>query len=109
MNESLKFNIEVLILVLQDMAMGTEGIDFTLNIIVSIKEVSVVESQVVLFFSSDIKLIINGTHSVLSFKHLSSEVSVACILCLSLSSEVRFMSKLSIKISLKSMALSIKS
>jgi hypothetical protein len=108
-DKSLKLDIEIFVLGLQDVAVTIESIELTFNIIVSIKEVMIVESHGLLILSAYSKLIIDGSQSVFSLKDLSSEVSMTSILTLGSSCKVRLMNKLAIQISLESMDLSSKS
>ena len=96
MYKSLKFNVEVFILMLQNTAVTIQSIDLSLNIVVSIKDILIVEAHIVLFFPSNIKLIVNGTQSIFSLEYLSSEVSVTSIFSLGLSSKIRLVSKLTV-------------
>ena len=109
MDKSLKLDIEIFVLILQDVAVRIKCIKLTFDIIVSIEDVLVVESHSLLILSANSELIIDGSQSVFSLEDLSSEVSVTSILSFGLSSEIRLMSKLAIQISLESMDLSSKS
>jgi len=108
-DKSLKLDIEIFVLILQDVAVRIKCIELTFDIIVSIEDVLVVESHSLLILSANSELIIDGSQSVFSLEDLSSEVSVTSILSFGLSSEIRLMSKLAIQISLESMDLSSKS
>jgi hypothetical protein len=96
MHESLELNIEILILVLQHLAMRIQSINLTLNIVISIKDVAIVEAHAILFFFGTEKLVINSAHPIFSFKNLSSEISATSILSFGLSSKIRLMAKLTV-------------
>jgi hypothetical protein len=107
--ETLEFNVEVFVLSLEHMAVVVESIDFTLDIIVSLQEVVVAESQVVLFLAGDEKLVFDVTHSLLSLVQLGLKFSVSNILAFSLSLEVGLVGELAVKVSLERLVFNQKS
>ena len=109
MHESLELDVEVLILMLEDTAMLVQSIDLTFNIVVSIEDVLIVESDIILILSGNHKLIFNSSQSVLPLEDLSGKISVTSILSLGLSSEIRLVGELAIQISLESMDLGVES
>ena len=109
MHESLELDVEVLILMLEYIAMLVQSIDLTFNIVVSIEDVLIVESDIILILSGNQELLINSSQSVLPLEDLSGKISVTSILSLGLSSEIRLVGELAIQISLESMDLGVES
>ena len=78
-----------------------ESIDLLLGILVSLHNVTVTKSEVVLLLTGHHQLVVSVPQSSLSFEDLLLEFSVSSVLALRLSLEVSFLSQLAVKISLK--------
>lgn len=108
-DEALQLDVEVTVLTLEGIAVVTKCADLSLDIVVSLEEVGVVEAQVILLTASDSQVVLDSSQAVLSVKDLSVEVTVASVLTLSLTSQVLLVGKLAIEVSLESVHFSIES
>lgn len=108
-NESFKFNIQILVLILKDIAMRSEGIDFSFHTGTIVRQILVAENEVVLLFSGNCELVLSYSQLGLSFQKLGGHVSVSGIGILSSSNEISFLGELSIKSSLQRMNFLIES
>lgn len=109
LNESFKFDIQIFVLTLENITMGSNCINFWFHIRISIHEVFIAEYKVILLFSRNNELIVSCSQFGLSIEQLSLHISVSSIFILSLSLEITFLCELSIKISLHSLNFSCKS
>ena len=85
--------------------MSIQSTDFSLDVLVSLEQVVVAESNVVLLLSGHEELVLELSESLFSFVLLGSKLSVTGIFVLSLSLQVRLVGELAIKISLKRLSL----
>ena len=108
-NETLKLNIQILVLALKHVAVRVESADLGLDVVVSLEQIIVVEAHVILFFAGDVQLVLDGTQSVLTLEGLCVEVSVAAILVFGVSRQVRLVSKLTVEVALQGSHLSVQS
>ena len=89
--------------------MGLNSVYLSLEVTVSLHQVIVGESEVILLLSGDNQLVIGVSQSVLSLEHLGGEVSVSGILALSLSLKVSLLGELAVEVSLERLGLNHKS
>ena len=109
LHESLELKVQVSVLRLQHVAVGLKGVNFRLDIAISIEQVVVGESKVISLLSCNHQLIICISKSIFSLEHLTVQLSVSSVLILTLSLEVSLLSQLSVKISLERLSLNHKS
>ena len=109
LDKSFELDIEVSILATEDVAVGLDSVDLSLEVAVSLHEVVIRESEVILLLSGNHELIVGVPQLVLPLKCLGSKISVSGVLSLSLSLEVGLLGELTIKVSLKGLGLNHKS
>lgn len=56
-DKTFKLNIQILILALEYIAMRTKSSDFGLNIIISLEEIVVIESHIILLLAGNVKVV----------------------------------------------------
>jgi hypothetical protein len=77
LNETFEFAVEVLVLVLENVAVVLKGVDFGSAIVVSMLEGLVGETEIVLFSAGNAKIFFAGTHFAFKGVEVSGECSVA--------------------------------
>ena len=105
LHESLKLDVQVFVLALEHVAVSVQSTDFSLDVLVSLKQVVVAESDVVLLLSGHEELVLELSESLFSLVLLGSKLSVAGIFVLSLSLQIRLVGELTIKVSLERLSL----
>ena len=85
--------------------MRLDSFDLGLNILVSLEEVIVAESEVFLLLAAHDESVVNVSEAGLSLKHLRIKLLVSDILILSLPLEVLLLTELAIEVSLKALYL----
>ena len=78
-----------------------ESIQLLLYILVSLHDVTVTESEVVLLFARHHQLVVGVPQASFSLEYLLLQLSISRVLALSLSLEVRFLSQLPVEVPLK--------
>lgn len=109
LNKSLQLNIQIFVLALEDIAVGLDSIDLSLEVAVSLHQVVIRESKVVLLFSGNHKLVVSVSKSIFSLEHLGSKVSISGVFTLGLSLEVSLFGELPVEVSLEGLGLDHKS
>jgi len=85
LDESLKLDVEVLILALKHGTVLINCIALIFDIIVSLQEILIIESKVFLLFSGNDQLVLDISQLGFTIKYLGVQISVSCILIFSLS------------------------